>query len=82
MGIAGASIMGRPKGRPKAKLEDESSAARTTIISLKGTQKQADWLESVHRKTHIPKAVIIRLALAEWAKSRGYGPFPTEEGEK
>ena len=69
----------KPKGRPKAKAKEPVTpppSARLTIINLKGTQEQADWLDDAHRKTHYTKSVIVRLALDLWAKERGLPPFP------
>ena len=81
MGGATAT-MARPKGRPKRITTPEPApAARVTIINLKGTQLEADWLDDVNKKTHIPKAAIVRLALAEWARQNGHPPYPGPEGE-
>lgn len=77
--MAGVDTMARPKGRPKGSPKETPPAAqseRVTIISLKGTAAQAEWLEDAHRKTHIAKSVIVRLALDLWAKERGLPPFP------
>ena len=52
------------------------------IINLKGTQEQADWLEAAHRKTHIAKSVIVRLALSQWAGSNGLAPFPPLDSDE
>ncbi len=72
----------RPKGRPRGKKNVETTQApRPTIINLKGSLEQAEWLETVHRKTHIAKSVIVRLALIDWAAKNGYEPFPTLEDE-
>jgi hypothetical protein len=49
---------------------------RETIINMKGSAGYAAWLEGVHRKTHIPKVQIFRLAIAEWAESNGHGTPP------
>lgn len=49
---------------------------RIAVIHLKGTPEYAEWLEAIHRKTHIPKAVIVRLAVAEWAERNGHKPPP------
>jgi hypothetical protein len=57
-----------PKGLPEN---------RTVIVHLKGSPEYAEWLESIHRKTHIPRTTIMRLALAEWAKANGH-PAPPE----
>lgn len=50
--------------------------------TLHGSQEQADWLDSVNRKTHIAKSVIMRLALSEWASRNGHPPFPTLEDDQ
>jgi hypothetical protein len=67
--------MTRPKkgGKKPARSPDD----RVAIIHLKGTPAYADWLDAVHRKTHIPKATIFRLAVAEWAERNGH-PVPPE----
>ncbi len=76
----GAAQMARPKGQAKRKPEPEpTQAGRVTIINLKGTAEEGAWLEEVHRKTHVPKAVIVRLALAEWAKRNGHPAYPGPE---
>jgi hypothetical protein len=81
MAMLGAELMARPKSRPSAKGRAEpTQEGRLTIINLKGSQDQADWLEAVHRKTHIAKSVIVRLALSQWAEKNGHPPFP-EFGE-
>lgn len=52
--------------------------ARVTLINLKGTPEQADWLEGTHRKTYLAKSTILRLALALWAQTNGHPPFPMD----
>jgi hypothetical protein len=74
--------MAKAKGRPKAKSAPASQAARLTIINLKGTQEQADWLTATNRKTHIAKSVIVRLALDFWAKANGHPPFPSSPDDE
>lgn len=77
--MPGTELMARPKrkAQPKAKAQAETPAsARLTIINLKGTQEQADWLEAARRKTHISKSVIVRLGLALWGEQNGLPPFP------
>jgi hypothetical protein len=44
---------------------------------MKGSADYVDWLDGVHRKTHIPKVQIFRLAVAEWAERNGH-PVPPE----
>ena len=80
--MTGAEPMARPKGRPKAKgRAAPAPSARLTIINLKGTQEQADWLEAARRKTHISKSVIVRLGLSLWAEQNGLPPFPAGDDE-
>lgn len=69
--------MGRPKKGAKPKAEDRSPEDRPTVINLKGTNEYIDWIDDLHRRTHIPKATIVRLALAEWAERHGH-PAPPE----
>lgn len=71
---AGAAVMGRPK---KVATTGENRAVRETVIHLKGSPEFVDWLEVVNKKTHISKAEIVRIALAEWAEKNGH-PLPPE----
>ncbi len=75
---AGSTLMARPKKsgptptpKPSASAED-----RTTIINLKGSLIYDDWFERQHRKTHLSKAVIVRLALKLWAEENGHESPP------
>jgi hypothetical protein len=81
MPVLEAETMARPKGRPKGATPAPAQSPRTTIINLKGTDAQADWLESMHRKTHLSKSVIVRLALVLWAEKNGHSPFPSSEDD-
>jgi hypothetical protein len=64
----------RPKrGAPR---REKSSDERTAIIHLKGTPEYARWLDQLHRTTHIPKAALFRLAMAEWAERNGHAAPP------
>ena len=76
---AGAGLMVRPKAKMKrnAAPPPASEPERETIVNMKGSPEYADWLEAVHRKTHIPKVQIVRLALAEWSENHGH-PAPPE----
>jgi hypothetical protein len=79
-----ASTVARPKGRPKGgsirpEAETGSPAARVTIINLKGSEAQADWLDAAYWETRTPKAEIVRAALEMWGKKNGRPPFPTTE---
>ena len=70
--------MGRPKmssKRSPAPVEDQGE--RETVIHMKGSSRFVAWLNDVHRKTHIPKVQIFRVAVAEWAERNGH-PVPPE----
>jgi hypothetical protein len=72
--------MSKPKGRPRRIVEPEAAIGdRATIINLKGSTKEADWLDQVNKSTHISKAAIVRLALMEWASKNGHPPYPGPE---
>lgn len=70
----------RGKGRPKTGEVRQPAATtadgRVVIINLKGTEEYAAFLDELHSKTHIPKASIIRLAVAEWSARNGHGVPP------
>jgi hypothetical protein len=44
---------------------------RHAVIHLKGSAEYIAWLDEVNQQTHIPKAALVRLALAEYAKNHG-----------
>lgn len=70
--------MGRPRKTANETPEPtEGRSERETVIHMKGSAGYVAWLESVHRKTHIPKVQIFRLAIAEWAERNGH-PTPPE----
>jgi hypothetical protein len=82
MFAAGTELMARPKAkRGLRETTEPAQPARTTIINLKGSEEQAAWLEAVHRKTHLAKSVIVRLALTEWAERHGHQAFPSSDDE-
>jgi hypothetical protein len=74
--VPGVGLMARPKKTVK-KVADSPSAERVAIIHLKGSPEYAAWLEDAHKKTHIAKATIFRVALADWAAKHGL-PEPPE----
>jgi hypothetical protein len=75
--IRGVSTMGRPKKAVKRTPElAEDRSERETVIHMKGSADYVDWLEEVHRKTHIPKVQIFRIAVAEWAERNGHREPP------
>ncbi|MDG3008513.1 hypothetical protein [Paludisphaera mucosa] len=43
---------------------------------MKGSPEYAAWLEGLHRKTHISKVQIVRLALQEWSAKNGHSAPP------
>lgn len=75
MSDAGAGLMARPKKTDKAPPPEERGE-RETVIHMKGSPEYVDWLESVHKATHIPKVQIVRLALVDWAKKNGHKSPP------
>lgn len=74
------AFLGRPllAGANPDAVEAMPVIGKAIIINLKGSADQAAWLEAVHRKTHISKSVIVRLALSEWAERNGHDAFPME----
>ena len=78
METSGVAHMARTNAKPRP---TKAEPSRTTIINLKGSTDQAEWLESVHRKTHLSKTVIVRLALRLWAEQNQHAPFPMTDEE-
>jgi hypothetical protein len=68
----GAIIVGRPRKRPGKPGSEPGKDDRANVIVLKGSREYVDWFNGLHETTHISKATIVRLALAEWAKNQGY----------
>lgn len=74
---SGVSKMGRPRKAAKQTPEPVADRSeRETVIHMKGSPDYVDWLEEVHRKTHIPKVQIFRIAIAEWASRNGHREPP------
>jgi hypothetical protein len=77
---AGAGLMAREKrAKPATKPVAPPPPAeleRETIVNMKGSPEYSAWLEEIHRKTHIPKVQIVRLAIAAWAEQNGYRTPP------
>lgn len=70
-------FIGRPLFVNASPVEPMAVASdRVVIIHLKGSRAFVDWLEEVHQKSHIAKATIMRIALAEWAAQNGIAPPP------
>ena len=76
---AGAGLMARPNAKKTkaAAPPPASEPERETIVNMKGSPEYSDWLEGIHRKTHMPKVQVFRLAIAEWAERHGH-PSPPE----
>jgi hypothetical protein len=74
---AGVWMMGRPKKTAQRKPPlHEDEGKRETVIHMKGSAGYTAWLDDVHRKTHIPKVQIFRIAVAEWAERHGHTAPP------
>jgi hypothetical protein len=75
----GVGLMAQPKRKGKSgrPVKGASAEDRETVIHMKGSPEYVAWLEAAHRKTHIPKVQIFRLALADWATKMGL-PEPPE----
>jgi hypothetical protein len=68
---------GRRRKSPKrAPAPSEDRSERETVIHMKGSGDYVAWLDYLHRKTHIPKVQIFRLAIAEWAERNGHSAPP------
>jgi hypothetical protein len=74
--LVGVYEMSRAKKRSKPAPPQSDGPERETIINMKGSRAYSEWLESIHRNTHIPKVVLFRLALAEWAERNGHDAPP------
>ncbi len=55
-----------------------STAGRVSVIHLQGPAEERDWLTMANKKTHLPKATIVRLALKAWGASNGLAPYPID----
>jgi hypothetical protein len=79
--MPGASDRTVKRGRPPKSVTgstalSEDRGERETVIHMKGSASYVAWLDQVHRKTHIPKVQIFRLAVAEWAERNGHTAPP------
>jgi hypothetical protein len=63
--------MGRKKSEPP-----KHTDSRVTVIALKGSPEYRDWLGDLSKRSRIPTAVIVDLALADWAKKNEMPPPP------
>jgi hypothetical protein len=67
---------GRPRASGKKTPPTQGQDDRVVIAHIKGTPDYAAWLEALHQKTHIPKAALFRIGLAEWAERNGHASPP------
>jgi hypothetical protein len=65
--MAKKKTTGRPKG----------GAERLSVFNLRGSPDYKAWLDEISKRSLIPVTVIMRDAVAKWAKERGY-PSPPE----
>jgi hypothetical protein len=72
----GTTSRSRKQAKPDQSPQSEG-AERETVVNMKGSSEYVAWLDTVHRKTHIPRVQIFRLAIAEWAEKHGH-PAPPE----
>jgi hypothetical protein len=54
----------------------KASKGFVSVINLKGSAEYQEWLSSLSKKTHIPAAMIVRLALSDWAANNGHASPP------
>lgn len=61
---------------------EQSLPRQLSVINLKGSQEQIDWLDEASRDTKIPKSAIVRLGLTLWGKANKRKPFPESEDRR
>lgn len=52
------------------------TTTRVSVIHLQGPPEERDWLTLANKKTRLPKATIVRIALAEWGANKSLPPYP------
>lgn len=76
----GVGVMARPRQKPEREQPPpepgNAERADVTVINLKGSRSYVKWLQERHKETHIAKATLWRLAMAEYAAKRGWPPPP------
>ncbi len=65
--------------RGATKAATSSARVQPSVINLKGSDEERAWLATAHKRTHIPKATIVRLALKTWAVQNGLPPYPFDD---
>jgi hypothetical protein len=66
---AGPAVMSKKKA---AAGDQEPGSERVVIIHLKGSTEYASWLDDLSETTHIAKATLFRVAMAEYAKNHDH----------
>lgn len=75
--------MAKKKAAPaKPKYKRSGRVDRQVVIVLKGTNEYATWLTDAARRGRMPAAVVVEVALAEWAARHGIGEPPMRLGGK
>ena len=64
--------------KKKAVGSPEEKVGRVSVIHLQGPAEEKDWLTLANKRTHLPKATIVRLALRDWGAGKGLPPYPLE----
>lgn len=57
---------------------EPTSPGRVSVIHLQGPAEERDWLTLANKRTHLPKATIVRLALKAWGAGKGLPPYPID----
>lgn len=57
-------------------MPDDSLTPPVPVISIKGSPAWKAWLDALSRHCRMPKAVLIDVALAEYAAKIGFEPEP------
>jgi hypothetical protein len=85
--LAWVSVFGCPfqetrtvtqKKPAKATIEAPEPEGRVSVIHLQGPTEERAWLTLANKRTHLPKATIVRLALQAWGSSKGLPPYPID----
>ena len=76
LAILGAQIVAKKKAIEKA----AEATGRVSVIHLQGPSEEREWLTLANKKTRLPKATIVRIALAEWGSTKGMPAYPLPGG--
>ena len=64
------------KKKPTDDVPAVEPAGRVSVIHLQGPPEERDWLTLANKRTHLPKATIVRLALQAWGSTKGMPSYP------